>query len=496
MPSSTTSSDAGPDVPIRRRELGRFAIFLALLATMALATWIHPVLGPMRPWVPGEPIPLLHLLVPDRETVEEDAWGEIRTVHEAPPAPSVSLEAPAPVSRLPVRPPAVPTPLDVPPGALDHWFEALSHAEAGEPGRVVRTCHWGDSTIAADGITSRVRSRLQARFGDGGPGFLALKVDPRWQSRPGVARWVKGDWSALEITFGGAEERRYGLAGVVSTATGEGTATLGGIEVDGIRQPLHRFDVFYQRQPGGGTLSLSPKGAPGARISTASDRVRDAFRELRSEAGSSFLFLKAVGDGPVTVYGVALETAGPGVTWETFGVAGASVGSMLARQASWHLRAQIQRRSPDLIVYQTGGNELEYPGLKVDGGAAFRTPYLQVLSNLEAGVPEASCLVIGPLDQARRERGKVVSKPNLEIMIRVQQEAAREAGCAFWDARHAMGGEGAFARWLEHEPRVAWTDLIHLTSAGLDLVGDSLADALLDAYDTWKQEQVAPDPLP
>ncbi len=50
-----------------------------------------------------------------------------------------------------------------------------------------------------------------------------------------------------------------------------------------------------------------------------------------------------------------------------------------------------------------------------------------------------------------------------------------------------MGGEGAFARWLNHEPRYAWTDLIHLNSDGLELVGDSLADALLDAYQEWRK---------
>ncbi len=472
-------------MPIGVGELRRFAAFLALVGTTALATYLHPALQPVRPWVPGEPVPLVHLVLPGGSTVAEDAWGELDRVAPAP-APA---SAAASVSTLPSRPPAVPTPAVIPPGALDHWFEALSRVEVGEPGRVVRACHWGDSTIAADGITGRVRSRLQARFGDGGPGFLAVKTDPRWQSRPGVARWLKGDWSAFEITFGGAAERRYGLAGVVSTATGEATATLGGLEVDEVRQPLHRFDVFYQLQPGGGTLSVSPKGAPGARLSTAADRVRDAFRELRSEAGSSYLYLKTGGDGPVTIYGVALETVGPGVTWETFGVAGASVGSMLSRQASWHLREQVRRRSPDLVVYETGGNELEYPGLAVDGGAPFKTPYAQVLANLRAGAPEASCLVIGPLDQARRERGRIVSKPALEVMIRIQGEAAREAGCAFWDARGAMGGEGAFERWLQHEPRLAWTDLLHLTDAGLDLVGDALADTLLEAYDAWRRSR-------
>jgi hypothetical protein len=96
--------------------------------------------------------------------------------------------------------------------------------------------------------------------------------------------------------------------------------------------------------------------------------------------------------------------------------------------------------------------------------------------------------VISPVDQATRERGKVISKPQLDKLVRVQRRAAEAAGCGFWDARHAMGGNGSFARWLHHEPRYAWTDLMHLTTEGLDILGDCLADALLASYDQWAED--------
>ena len=97
-------------------------------------------------------------------------------------------------------------------------------------------------------------------------------------------------------------------------------------------------------------------------------------------------------------------------------------------------------------------------------------------------------VIIGPVDQARRERGQIVSKPMLDKMLAVQRRTAQEAGCGFWNARHVMGGDGGFLRWMHHEPKLAWTDLMHLTTRGLDLVGDSLADALLLAYDDWREE--------
>jgi hypothetical protein len=34
---------------------------------------------------------------------------------------------------------------------------------------------------------------------------------------------------------------------------------------------------------------------------------------------------------------------------------------------------------------------------------------------------------------------------------------------------------------------LAWTDYVHLSPTGLAVVGNQLADALLSAYDDWKQ---------
>lgn len=498
-----------------RRELlhlGQFGLALGLLVG---GTYLVPGLESLRPWLPGEPLPLVHL-VTDNVYVMETERGELVEVTAAAvdtPAPvelalsGVEPVAPKPpeeparidVSLLPRHDPAMPVALTVPKGALDHVFAALAAAESGEPGRIVRVLHWGDSTIAADGIAGTVRDRLVARFGDGGPGFLAVAVDPQWSLRPGVTRVTEGEWQSHNITFGGAPTSRYGLAGIVSTSTLEASATLGGERVGGVRQALARADVFYQTQPGGGTLSIAPKGGGGATLATASEKVGDKYKELKL-GGVSSLWLKAGGDGPVTIYGVALETAGPGVTWETFGVAGSSIGS-LTRQSKAHLAGQIKRRDPDLVVYMTGGNEVGYPSLSSKEGEGYRDAYRLAVQKLRAGAPEASCLVVGPLDQARRERGKVESKPMLTRMVALQKQVATEEGCAFWDARASMGGEGGFQRFLEHQPRYAWSDLMHLTQEGLDLIGQGLADAILASYDAWRAAQPAtvaapPEPTP
>ena len=476
------------DHSIHRREVLRFGLFAALVALLVGGTYLVPQAEEIRPWLPGEDVPLVHLFAGERQ-VQEDERGELETVDVVEATPTPEPPPDTPESRLPQRSGAVATALELPEGGLDSFFEALATVEGGEPGRIVRVLHWGDSTIAADGITGRVRDRMQDRFGDGGPGFLSVHVDTRWQIRPGILRsHPEGSWETFNMTFAGSDEWRYGLGGNVSTSAAEEEteAVLGGEKTDGKRQPLHRFDVFYQARPDAGTVSVVPRGTGGARFSTAAGRVEDRFRELKSSSGSTTLWIKTHGDGPVSLYGVAMETEGPGVTWETLAVAGSSIASMINHQGRGHMKGQVARREPHLVVYQTGGNELDYPDLVRGEGVRYRAKYLEALGKIRAGAPETPCLLVGPIDQGTRKRGKIVSQDNLDKIIGLQREASTEAGCAYWNARDVMGGEGGFGRWIQHEPQLASTDLLHLTQEGFDLIGDCMADALLDAYDQWR----------
>ena len=67
-----------------------------------------------------------------------------------------------------------------------------------------------------------------------------------------------------------------------------------------------------------------------------------------------------------------------------------------------------------------------------------------------------------------------------------QRRVAEAAGCGFWSAYDAMGGEGSIVRWAALSPPLAWTDYAHLSPAGLGVIGGHLSDALLSAYDAWK----------
>lgn len=494
--------------PDHNAELHRLAQFCLTFAALLAVPYVLSPLSALKPWLPGEPIPLLGLL---EQRVVLDGLGNLRRDAQSRPAPSVTPTEtvtwhdtgaadtgfaesadtgvqwvpwywpPTDVRlALPERPPAQHSALEVPPGALDAYFSALSVLEDGHPEQMVRALVWGDSTIAADHVIADVRRRMQDRFGNGGPGFLALQVDPYWSLRSDVVRSFTGTWQNDTLVSGGSPDARYGLAGVASTTAEASTGRL--VLIDRQAPPIRRMQVFYLRQPGGGTVGISMRGG-GIRTTTDAEQRYDVISDVAVNGHQ--VNVTVDGDGPVTLFGAALETEGPGVTWETLGLAGSTIAT-LNRQGRRHLQAQITARQPDLLVYWTGGNELGYESLQDSDGATYRRIYRRVIDKLRSGAPDASCLLIGPLDQATRFRGQIVSKAQLDVLIPLQRQVAREANCAYWDARDAMGGDGAFQTWMEHEPPLAVPDLMHLTKDGGSVIGEVLADILLASYDHWR----------
>ncbi len=468
-------------------------------------------LADAAPWTPGEALPVLRVLNPfSRPAVEEDertgAVVAVETPAEPPPdaaapptatpdaAPTSSATAPVggaaaapPVagvpdlaSRLPSRPPTLPTPLV----DADHKGMAPFYAALARGTGLARAAHYGDSTIAADGITGTVRRRLQARFGDGGPGWVDAGLDPQWSARPDLKTRRSGDWETHSILLAGGSGR-YGYGGVVSKAPDGGSLTVSAPPPEGkAASPLTHLELWYQAGAGHGTAWLNADGARVQEAAAAADR-RDDRRMVADLPSPAAKVSFGASGAPVPFYGVVLETAGPGVVWDALGVVGVGTRSFTTYFDKEHLRSQVAQRVPDLVVVMLGGNELGVPVLQRGDGAGYATGYRDTLHMLRAGAPNAGCLVVTPLDQGTREGGKPTTKPSLKRLVKVLRGLAAEEGCAFWDAYAAMGGEGAIVAWTRRKPPLAWTDLLHLSADGQDLVGQALADAIEAGYDDW-----------
>ena len=365
---------------------------------------------------------------------------------------------------------------------LKRWYEALKRASAQQG--VARALHYGDSTIAADGLARTVRARLTARFGDAGPGFVTGAFDGRWHRRSDIESSKSGEWTYKTILHGGAGGR-YGLGGIVGILRAGASVKVTAVSAPKTPVPQKRLEVWYQAGEGYGTLWAKADAKEVARTSAVATQTEDRRVVLDVPEGFTTLSLGASG-APVPVYGVVLETGKPGATWESLGVIG--VGSKsFTTFAKEHVGVQMAVRKPDLVVIMLGGNEAGYPVLLGDKGAGYVPIFDGAVKTILAGSNGASCLVVTPLDQGfvDEETGESRARPGMKNLVQRQREVAKANGCAFWSAWGAMGGEGSSLRWAT-SGGLGTGDLVHLTGRGLEVIGNLLADAILADYAAWE----------
>ncbi len=354
---------------------------------------------------------------------------------------------------------------------LKPFYRALARNDRTAP---VRVLHYGDSTLAGDGISKTVRARLKTQFGDGGPGFFVAGMDPRWMRRDDVQVTREGQWDVYTILHGG-NQGRYGLGGIVAKPRSAGQ-----VRVSPARsgQSLgQRLEIYTQKvlKPEALRVQINGQAVTAQRIEHASldQWVVDHERDIVAADVK-------VGEAGLELYGLVLESKA-GLTWETTAVVGVSNGSF--RQFNpIHLAEQTRARKPDLIVVTLGGNDAGSGGIFSGEGKVYRDGFTRVLQLLRQGAPQAACLIMSPLDQGTLgDDGRIYSKPAMARIVELQRRVSQEQGCAFWDTWSFMGGQNAFARWLEQG--LAWTDLMHLTERGLNRIGQGLSNALIQGYE-------------
>ena len=409
-------------------------------------------------------------------------------------------------------------PIEDPSGrALEPVFEKLRRIEAGEPGVKLRVIHYGDSHIAADFWSGRLRRLLQERFGDGGHGFMLPGKPWRSYRHRDVENGVSSrrHWHA-ERARGrrGVEDGLYGLGGVTVWSQKPGASawveTVGG-DPEAIGGRVSLFEVYYLNQPRGGELDVLIDGERVGRIATRAKRKAPGYARYEVPEGPHRLELKARGRAQARLFGVVMERAGAsGVVYDSVGINGARASTTGAWDvALW--QAHLAHRAPDLIVTTYGTNE----AASNISGERQTQELRRTLKTMREAAPEAACLVLAPPDYARKLKRSATPSPEareralltnaapdeveywetpdvLPELVEVERQVAAEMGCAFWDTFSAMGGRGSIDRWArEGEERRGGPDRIHLTIAGYRWVAEQIHGALMAAY---AQTGAAPTP--
>jgi lysophospholipase L1-like esterase len=350
--------------------------------------------------------------------------------------------------------------------ALDGFAEGLAAARSATQDHVLRVSYVGDSLTADDQITSRLRTRLDALVGDGGPGFVfAVSPHPFCQHRA-VGRWVGGAWRVHGISTAVPGDHLLGLGG---SAENDGD---GVIRLVPTTPEVRSVDVHYLAQPHGGTLTVAADGAVLDEIATGDDHKHGGFAQVAVPAGAHAIELRT--HGRVRLFGASLEAL-RGAVVDNLGVVNATA-KAIRHNLEDHFRNQLAHRAADLVVIMLGTNEAEWlhPGRGVE---EHEQVLGEVLASIRSARPEASCLVVSPFDQLDWRVEGAPPRTSVPAMVEAQRRAAAAHGCAFWDAYAWMGGKGASREWYKRGLVVK--DFQHPTSDGAELIADALFRGLV-----------------
>lgn len=354
-------------------------------------------------------------------------------------------------------------------------------ARAPSPERPWRLAFWGDSHLAAGFFTEELARLL------GSVDTLALpRLLPAGFGHAGVRGLVRracvtGPWVRESAHASAAAARQPG-PGLVSLVNQGAGAELAWDLRDAAGQPLHRrVQLLYTPAAAPVTLELSVDGAPARVVVLEGGTQAAAALELVSAGeGLSVLRLR-VREGTLRLQGLGLgvlREPGPGgspelpaaLQLDLFGYPGATVAGWAQAEGPAHA-AWFTTRRYDLVVLAYGTNEANDPGFRLD---EYRAQLRRAVERLRERFPEARCLLISPGDRGvrvPRKRGRtgpdLLRYARLHAQIAgVQQQIAREAGCAAWNQQAAMGGAGSAYRWVREQPPWMAADLIHFTPAG------------------------------
>jgi lysophospholipase L1-like esterase len=244
--------------------------------------------------------------------------------------------------------------------------------------------------------------------------------------------------------------------------------------------------LSYLAMPAGGKVAISANGRAMGVVDTSGAKYAPAWAEFTVPEGAREVRI-VVSEGHVRLFGINLEKNAPGVIYHSLGLNGAYV-SVLARMfREQHWSAQLRHYRPDLVIVNYGTNESVYKDFIE---RAYARELKEVIRRVRAALPEASILVMSPMDRGTRDvSGSIGTVPVLPRLVAMQERLASENGCAFFNTFQAMGGPGTMGRWYRTEPRLVSADFIHPLPAGARIVGDLLFQSLISGYDGYKDRQ-------
>jgi len=373
----------------------------------------------------------------------------------------------------------------IPEDLRDEWNELkgrLLKAKAGT--KPLRVLYYGDSQIENDRITSAFREIVQKKYGGAGRGLVP--VENMYNTANNLIQTISENWETTSVATSGQEPLDLGFLckafRVVHGENSKDSLTSSWIRIrSNHEQAATGYSVvsMYYRASGMSHVSF----ALNDREPVVKELKGNAIRELRFLLGRTphSLDLRFTTNGEITVYGLALESP-TGIMVDNIALRGMAVPGWTKIDTS-RLKQMASLLDPALVILHYGINVV--PHIASDYG--YYKAYLnQELACFSRILPDIPVLLVSVSDMAQKTEGLLASYPNLELILRIQKEAALENDCAFWNLYASMGGRGSMIGWVDRQPPLGNPDYVHFTPLGAEKVGTLLGRKVIKALE---QEQ-------
>ncbi len=353
--------------------------------------------------------------------------------------------------------------------ALVPFFEQLYRHQRGEMEGPLSILHYGDSHTAADEWTGDLRMRFQNRFGDGGGGY-SYPGRP-WTSfrRLDVRSGSTKGWHSDGLV-GRTGDGLYGLGGVSMTATTPRESVY-------LSADCEKLEIYFLRQPGGGSMQLVDNGGLVERIPTEGP-LGPGYYRYSAAPGPHRFDLETLDHAPVRLFGWVTQNA-RGITYEPLGINGAQA-SIIMNWDENILAHNVAHRNPGLIVLAYGTNEAGNGDWTLE---TYRDMFSALIQRFRRAAPAATILVVGPPDRFIKTRFGWTPMDKIDMIVAAQREAAVASNCAFMDLRAKMGGKGSMQQWVL--AGLAQGDYVHFTAPGYRMLGDSMFRDIMGQYSVF-----------
>lgn len=422
-------------------------------------------------------------------------------------------------------------------GATEQLQERIEAALAARRGRVgmapLHVVQIGDS-LTEGGFFSRELARQLAPGRPTSPSFLwPGLLTPGEVEVVRLGRWR--DWREVSW-LDEAAVGPFGPRGVYFSATRPEAALE--LRTSAALPEGTRVTLYYAPLPGHRPAELrTASGKVLARIRPPKEPPTSTLGrvELFWPPGESSLVLQTVGTYTTEefrFYGFTVDRPDVALSYDVLGVVGTTADHPLQKDDGAQVEF-LRHRAPDLLVVWFGTNSAVVRPFEPE---PFRQSFAELLDRLREALPDASLLVLGPPDLARRPEGcpswvhkkrrqlyphereelrrfacepesSVVRRgrstvypargirteaqwqdwlarcsfttlPTIQVITDLERSAALALGGMFFDTYAFMGREGSIHRWACQQPQLAHFDHVHLTPEGHAQLAQGVGEAL------------------